>query len=132
MGKECEIHPLHGKLEPFCLASNATKTTSYVIGDNKNGVKVDLWEERVFGWNLRVGISAQTGIPVNLFSRGGSHHGDRHLFEEWTNFEHGVKDQSVFDIPKECQTDAANMKRDAPSEIFADDLEATTVVARRS
>lgn len=86
--KECDIHPLQGKLEPFCLASNATKTSSYVIGDNKNGLKVDLWEERVMGFNLRIGIGAQTGIPVNLFSRGGSHHGDRHLFEEWTNFEH--------------------------------------------
>jgi hypothetical protein len=105
--KECIIRPISGKLEQFCLAKNATKASSYVIGDPNSGLKVDLWEETLHGWNLRIGIAAQTAVPVNLFSRGGSHHSERHIFEEWINFVHGVKDQSVFDLPKECTVDNA-------------------------
>jgi hypothetical protein len=40
--KECHVHPLEGKLEPFCLAKNATKGITYTLG-GPDGLKVDLW-----------------------------------------------------------------------------------------
>jgi hypothetical protein len=130
--KECDIHPLQGKLEQFCLAKNATKQGSYVLGDPSSGLKVDLWEERIFGWNLRIGVASQTGIPVNLLSRGGTHHGERPVFEEWVDFEHGVKDQSVFELPKECVADRKVVARNAMSDDFAEILQSATAVIRRN
>jgi hypothetical protein len=111
--KECTIHPLSGKLEPFCLAKNATKGPQYTLG-GQTGVKVDLWEEQFHEFNLRVGLTPQ-GVPVNLLARGGTHHHERHVFEEWVNFQHGVKDQSVFEPPKEC-SQQSNTRNVAPRE----------------
>jgi hypothetical protein len=55
------------------------------------------------------------GVPVNLFARGSTRHHDNHVFEEWINFQHGVKDQTVFNPPKEC-TQASNTRSVGPRE----------------
>ncbi len=86
VAKTCETHPLSGKLEPYCLASNATHIGQITLGGR---MKCDVWEENMFGFQIRLVISSTQYIPVNLISRGG--HQDA-LFQEWFDYTNGVND----------------------------------------
>nr|CAG4717580.1 unnamed protein product [Naegleria fowleri] len=95
--RTCTSHPLQGKLPAFCLANNATKVDQITIGGS---LKADVWEEKVFGWNTRLILAANTYIPINVLTKGG--HLDNAIFEEWIDFTNNVPNPAVFNLPTPC------------------------------
>jgi hypothetical protein len=75
---------LQGNLPPFCLARNATKTGNTTIGMT---LKVDVWEENVFGFQIRylIAPNPRFGVPVNMISKGGAR--DSSSWLEWWDFQ---------------------------------------------
>ena len=74
----CTSHPLEGKLQAFCLANNATKVDQITVGGS---LKADVWEEKIFGWNTRLIMAADSYVPINIMSKGG--HLGNAVFEEY-------------------------------------------------
>jgi hypothetical protein len=95
--QKCVVHPLQGQLTQYCLAQNATHTGQVTIGGS---LKADVWEETVYGHRLRIILSSFQEIPINIFSRGGTHKGL--VMQEWIDFKHGVESDSIFDVPPAC------------------------------
>jgi len=102
--KKCETQVLQGKLQPFCLATNANHTGTVVIGGS---LKADVWEESQFGFNIRLVLSSFGGIPINILSKGGAHKGV--VMQEWFNYKQGVDSDSIFNVPAACNQNSARM-----------------------
>ncbi|KAL9658299.1 hypothetical protein ABK040_015619 [Willaertia magna] len=100
---ECTSHPLEGPLPPFCLANNATKVDTVTVGGS---LKVDAYVEKFRGFTTRIMVAQQNNIPVNIFTKGGSFGS---IFEEWTDFQHGISNMNVFDIPNQCKNAKRSM-----------------------
>mmetsp|Transcript_8761 Transcript_8761/g.12973 ORF Transcript_8761/g.12973 Transcript_8761/m.12973 type:complete len:218 (+) Transcript_8761:60-713(+) len=97
--EKCESQPLHGSLEPHCLASNATMDGQIRFGHHLNSdVYTDYTEH---GFRIRLVLSQVDNTPINLFVRGGHGHGA--FLEEFFDWVHTVKDYSVFELPEKCQ-----------------------------
>ncbi|KAL0483461.1 ependymin-related protein [Acrasis kona] len=121
---KCTTFPLAGRLEPFCLAENATKVGTATVGLT---LKTDVWEENVFGFQLRLLIApnGKFGVPVNIISRGHTRVGA--TFQEWWDFQSfkTLPDQSIFDLPEECKNvDTNNFHNRNAAEVSSPGLDA--------
>jgi hypothetical protein len=95
--QKCEVHQIHGELKPYCLANNATHEGQVTIGGQ---LKADVWKEKIYGFELRLVLSSFQGIPINIFSKGGTRHSV--IMQEWYNYQHGVQSDKIFDVPASC------------------------------
>ncbi|KAL0481873.1 hypothetical protein AKO1_011303 [Acrasis kona] len=106
VAKTCTVHPLSGELEPYCLNDNAKHVGTLSLGGQ---LKCDIYTQEAFGFDTRYVLASHSDIPINIFSKGVAHHDTAASIQEWYNYQHGIKDASVFDVPPECNKQNARM-----------------------
>uniref|UniRef100_A0A7S1KKU1 Uncharacterized protein n=1 Tax=Percolomonas cosmopolitus TaxID=63605 RepID=A0A7S1KKU1_9EUKA len=112
---KCESRPIEGKLEQYCIASNATHVGQITFGGS---LKTDVWEEETHGNHIRIVLTAHSNVPVNVFGRGGHHVGT--IFEEFFNFKHGVEDpEKTFELPRACKHADSNAPLSEEAKVYA-------------
>ncbi|EFC42264.1 predicted protein [Naegleria gruberi] len=95
----CNVIVLSQPQQPFCISSNATYARSDVLGGT---LKVDVYEEKVFGFQAKISYAPNTNIPVSVITKAAGV-GSGYVIEEFFNWIHQKPASAVFTLPAACQ-----------------------------
>ncbi|KAG2375103.1 hypothetical protein C9374_010107 [Naegleria lovaniensis] len=90
--------------QPFCISSNATFVRSDVIGGS---LKVDVFDEKLFGFSARILYAPATNTPVEVMTKSGGV-GSGMIIEEYFNWIHQKPAAAVFTLPQACKNVVAS------------------------
>ncbi|KAF0971680.1 hypothetical protein FDP41_009903 [Naegleria fowleri] len=96
--------------QPFCISSNATYVRSDVIGGT---LKVDVYDEKLFGFSARILYAPATNTPVEVMTKAGGF-GNGMIIEEYFNWIHQKPAPAVFTLPQACKNVAAQRAAVSP------------------